>query len=183
MTKIYDLKKARREIARAKRDALRGRKPRMWALVLAIGALGVAAVGAELLPDRPSSTTSGADVYVIDGDTIRLPDGERVRLLGIDAPEMPPRSACEQEAALALDAKARLLSLVRAGELKLYAGKDDRDRYGRLLRRVEANGEDLGQTLVREGLAQHWKGRKATWCGQQPQTDRWQSQSAARARE
>jgi micrococcal nuclease len=39
--------------------------------------------------DRASATLESATVrYVIDGDTLDLSDGRRVRLLGIDAPEM-----------------------------------------------------------------------------------------------
>jgi micrococcal nuclease len=112
----------------------------------------------------PSETVAGAQVYVIDGDTVRLPGGERVRLLGIDAPEMPPRAACEREAALAYQAKARLQGLIRGGDVTLWAGVEDRDRFGRLLRRVEIHGADLGDRLVSEGLAQPWRGRKAVWC-------------------
>lgn len=103
-------------------------------------------------------------VRVIDGDTIRLSNGERVRLLNIDTPEMPPRSQCESERLLALEATARLKSLMRGGDVVLYPGPADRDRYGRLLRRAEINGVDLGEQLIREGLAQRWAGAKARWC-------------------
>ncbi|RAK52624.1 thermonuclease family protein [Phenylobacterium deserti] len=102
---------------------------------------------------------------VVDGDTLLLVGGERVRLLNIDAPEMPARASCEREAALALEAKARLENLAPAGAaVTLRRDGEDRDRYGRLLRRLEVDGEDVGQRLTREGLAQTWRGRKAQWC-------------------
>lgn len=166
MTRIYDLKDARREIAKAKHQMRRGRRPNLWALIPAVAIVGaVAVVGTNLaLPKAEARTIAGRDIYVIDGDTIRLPGGERVRLLGIDAPEMPPRAQCEREAELAYAAKARLLELVRAGDVALHVDGRDRDKYGRQLRRVEVAGEDLGGQLVNEGLAQLWQGRKAQWC-------------------
>lgn len=106
-------------------------------------------------------------IYVVDGDTLRLPSGERVRLVGIDTAEMPPRAACDREVQLALAAKARLQQLVRGAEevsLRRPAGERDRDRYDRLLRDVFVDGHDAGDILVSEGLAQVWRGRKARWC-------------------
>ena len=38
------------------------------------------------------------------------------------------------------------------------------DRYGRLLRTVTRRGQSLGATLVREGLAEEWQGRRGSWC-------------------
>lgn len=106
----------------------------------------------------------GADMRVIDGDTIQLPDGERVRILNIDTPEMPPRARCQREGSLALRARDRTQELLLAGDLSLHASGRNRDRYGRLLRRIEVNGRDLGELLISEGLAQRWAGSKAQWC-------------------
>lgn len=103
--------------------------------------------------------------YVIDGDTFVLAGGERVRILNIDTAELPPRSQCDRETALALAAKARLAELLHGGEVVvLRSGGRDRDRYGRQLRRVVVDGEDVGERLVREGLAQRWRGRRGDWC-------------------
>jgi micrococcal nuclease len=102
---------------------------------------------------------------VIDGDTLALAGGERVRIANIDTAEMPPRSQCEREAQLALKAKSRLSELVRAGgSVTLSRTGRDKDRYGRLLRTVRINGRDVGDQLVQEGLAQRWQGRRASWC-------------------
>ncbi|WP_333586101.1 thermonuclease family protein [Phenylobacterium sp.] len=110
----------------------------------------------------------GARLYVHDGDTVRLLTGERVRLAGIDTPELPPRAACDREVRLALAAKARLLQMVRAADrvtLHRPPGEHrDADRYGRLLRDLQVDGRDAGDILVAEGLAQAWSGRKAQWC-------------------
>jgi endonuclease YncB( thermonuclease family) len=85
-------------------------------------------------------------VDVIDGDTIDLEDGQRVRLIGIDTPE---KGQCNY--ARAAD---RLSSLVAGRPVKLIAGaRTDKDRYGRLLRYVEYQTKDVGLVLIDEGLA------------------------------
>jgi micrococcal nuclease len=108
-----------------------------------------------------------ADFQVIDGDTLRTPEGERIRLIGIDAPELPPRAKCAREAELALAAKDRLTGLIgSAAHIKTSprSGEPDRDRFDRLLRDVSVDGVDAGEILLAEGLAKVWRGRKSVWC-------------------
>jgi endonuclease YncB( thermonuclease family) len=83
---------------------------------------------------------------VTDGDTIVVSGGVRVRLIGIDTPE---RGQCGfHEASDALEA------LIGGRRVVLAAGaRDDSDRYGRLLRYVEADGTDLNLEMVRRGHA------------------------------
>ncbi len=86
---------------------------------------------------------------VSDGDTLRLEDGRRVRLVQVDAPE-PGQECWGTEATRALRA------LVPAGtivELERDPGLDDHDRFGRLLRYVGAGGRNLNLELVRSGAA------------------------------
>lgn len=97
---------------------------------------------------------------VTDGDTIRCGD-ERVRLLGIDTPELfSPR--CPREKQQARAAKDRLAELLRAGTMTL--DRDGADRFGRTLATVRVDGVDVGAVLVREGHAREWTGRRETWC-------------------
>jgi endonuclease YncB( thermonuclease family) len=98
---------------------------------------------------------------VIDGDTIRH-QCERVRIAGIDAPEL--RARCPSERRLALQARDRLAELMREPFVLRGYG---RDRYGRQLRQVirRRDGLDIGQQLVSEGLARTWTGRREGWCG------------------
>lgn len=97
----------------------------------------------------------------LDGDTIRCGE-ERVRLAGIDAPEL--RARCEAERRLAEAATERLTTLLEGG-VSLHATGED--RFGRTLA-VARNreGEDLGAVLVREGLARpyHGRGPRGDWC-------------------
>lgn len=135
----------------------------VFAATVAVGLAWPRLTNVIALTSRPAELAQVS--YVIDGDTLVIAGGERVRLLGIDAPEMPPRASCDREVEMALAAKARLMALLRQAEVvELRRQGEDRDRYGRQLRRVFADGQDLGDALVLEGLAQRWRGRKATWC-------------------
>ena len=96
---------------------------------------------------------------VADGDTFTC-GGERIRIEGIDAPEINGR--CPSERALAIRARQRLSELLR-GQVTLSGNR--RDRYGRALRRVVVNGVDVGEALIEEGYARVWRGRREPWCG------------------
>lgn len=153
----------------------RRQRPDAWRLVVvSVGLFALVLVGGLLWPlelPAPSSWSGAAGpppvkvVRVIDGDTLELAGGDRVRILNIDTAEMPPRSRCGRERELALAAKVRLAELVEHGEIITLAREGrDRDPYGRQLRRVTIDGQDAGDQLIREGLAQPWRGHKADWC-------------------
>jgi endonuclease YncB( thermonuclease family) len=103
---------------------------------------------------------------VVDGDTFWY-RGAKVRLADINAPEVS-EPGCAREADLGRQATGRLLGWLNAGPFTLAPNGDgtgrDRDRYGRLLRTVTRGGESVGDELVREGLAEAWKGRRGNWC-------------------
>ena len=102
----------------------------------------------------PAVATSGVVALVVDGDTlvVRLAGGkrERVRVLGIDSPEMQPRERCAVQAAQA----ARRLALGKSVALIGDRTQATRDRYKRLLAYVTLpGGSDLGSRLVATGYA------------------------------
>jgi micrococcal nuclease len=100
---------------------------------------------------------------VVDGDTFWL-QGEKVRIADINAPETHG-AECLLELTLGDRATLRLIAVLNAGPFELATtGSRDRDRYGRLLRVVTRRGHSLGIALVEEGLAEHWKGRRSSWC-------------------
>jgi len=82
---------------------------------------------------------------VIDGDTVELADGRRVRYLGIDTPELGEPYADE--------ATARNKELVEGKTIELQRGDRDQDEYGRLLRYVYVDGIFVNAELVAEGYA------------------------------
>ncbi|MEZ5782048.1 MAG: thermonuclease family protein [Rhizobiaceae bacterium] len=97
---------------------------------------------------------------VVDGDTFWI-SGEKVRLADIDAPETG--GSCEAERILAARAAGRLARLLSAGPLEI--ARDGKDRFGRTLAVVSVHGKSVGQTLVEEGLARPWTGRRVdNWC-------------------
>ena len=94
--------------------------------------------------------------YVVDGDTVRLQDDRRVRLIGIDAPEMGGRGRTTEP--YAVQAKRRLEALVKANndQVSLRIGELSHDRYGRVLAHLyDRKGTSLEEQLVSEGLAYH----------------------------
>lgn len=98
-------------------------------------------------PPRPEQGPSRTYLvtHVVDGDTVDLADGERVRLVGIDTPEV---GECGYE-----QSSQALARLVLDRQVELVVSDEDRDGYGRLLRYVDVGGVDAGLQLVRDGLA------------------------------
>ena len=89
---------------------------------------------------------------VIDGDTLELADGQKLRLWGIDAPE--GSQSCQRYGRpwrCGDDATAALEALV-AGR-KLTCDAHDRDRYGRIVAVCRVDGRDIGAELVHQGWA------------------------------
>ena len=98
--------------------------------------------------DRPADAAEGAVVDVIDGDTLEVRVGgtrERVRLIGVNAPESGECFADRARDALA--------DLVAGTRVRLEQDVSDRDRYGRILAHVVADGEHVNAALVRGGYA------------------------------
>jgi micrococcal nuclease len=95
---------------------------------------------------KPKSSSVATAFKVIDGDTIELTNGQKVRLLGIDAPE---KGQYYYE-----EAGSRLEQLVRGKEVFLEKDVSNRDNYGRLLRYVYVGSLFVNLEMVREGYAQ-----------------------------
>ena len=112
------------------------------------------AVGYSIGIARPSAATSYEEVVVvrvIDGDTIELDDGRRVRYIGIDTPEtVHPDKDVE---CYGPEATARNRELVEGKTVDLHAGVEESDRNGRLLRYVHVDGRFVNALLVAEGYA------------------------------
>ena len=90
-------------------------------------------------------------VKVIDGDTLVL-DGKRIRLVGIDAPEL--RQVCQRDTRpwpCGKEAKAHLVALIGDATTTCEAGGSD--RYGRLLAVCSSGRLDLNAAMVGAGYA------------------------------
>lgn len=118
--------------------------------------------GAIIRPQRSFSGTVRARVtHVIDGDTMdvdianaagELGRTERVRFIGIDAPELHASDPVQRM--LAKRAMEFLRARVEGATVTLTPGTDARDMYGRLLAYVATeDGDSVQEMLLREGLA------------------------------
>lgn len=116
--------------------------------------------------DLQSSVVLPAEVRVIDGDTLVL-RGETIRVENIDAPEAMPRSRCWAEARLAREATFALeLAVANWAVIPPVITRSGEDQYGRTLARLSSpGGEDVGEELIKAGLAVEWTGRRWDWCG------------------
>ncbi len=89
--------------------------------------------------------------YVVDGDTIEIEGGRRVRYIGIDTPEISGHGTKEEcYGAIARDENS---SLVNGKTVRLVRDVSDKDAYGRLLRYVYVGNEFINDVLVRQGFA------------------------------
>lgn len=99
---------------------------------------------------------------VVDGDTFWM-GGVKIRIVEIDAPETH-EFKCPAEQARGLRTRARLQALLNSGPVTLERKGRDADRNGRKLRIVKVAGRSVGETLIAEGLARRYRGRKEGWC-------------------
>ncbi|MEN3186534.1 MAG: thermonuclease family protein [Atribacterota bacterium] len=90
-------------------------------------------------------------VEVIDGDTIKLASGEKVRYIGVDTPEL--RSSRGKTEYYAEEAYRANRKLVGGKRVTLEFDVQKRDRYGRLLAYVYVDGLMVNEWLVANGYA------------------------------
>lgn len=88
---------------------------------------------------------------VIDGDTIEIDTGERVRLIGIDASELSYEDRPSD--CFSREAKLKLSTLVINKTVQLEKDLTDKDKYERLLRYVWADNLLVNEVLVLDGYA------------------------------
>jgi endonuclease YncB( thermonuclease family) len=110
--------------------------------------------------------------YIFDGDTfaasVRLENdvrvSVRVRILGIDAPEI--HGECESEIAAAFKARDELSKLLPEGSVAELSDIKDDKYLGRIDANVKtADGRDVGAAMLSSGLARKYSGEKRRgWC-------------------
>jgi endonuclease YncB( thermonuclease family) len=91
---------------------------------------------------------------VLDGDTLALVSGQRVRLIGLNAPETHHHQQAEEP--FAELAKAALQELIRNNhsQVSLVFDHTRKDRHARLLAHVfDSNGHNLSEEMIERGLA------------------------------
>jgi micrococcal nuclease len=127
-------------------------------LALLAALVAVAALGGGALLDRGDTGATGGSESarvkrVVDGDTVVLAGGDRLRYIGVDTPEsVKPGTPVQCFAEAASRANERL---VEGEKVRLRFDAERRDRYGRLLAYVyrARDGLFVNAELVRRGYA------------------------------
>ncbi len=112
----------------------------LWGLLL-LSVLGALLLFALIRGGR-GPVLDGHDPFVIDGDTI-VSDQVRIRLHGIDAPELSQAGGAE--------ARTHLIRLIAGGAVRIEP--IGTDKFGRTVARVHARSGDLSRLMVRNGYA------------------------------
>ncbi|MBV7379681.1 thermonuclease family protein [Maritimibacter sp. DP4N28-5] len=99
---------------------------------------------------------------VVDGDTFWF-EGEKVRAMGYDTPE-PMTNLCggSREKQLADLATQRFVELFNTSRITME--RRGRDRYGRTLAIIRADGDLVADILISEGLARRYPDGREFWC-------------------
>lgn len=108
------------------------------------------AVGVCLFTAAPTANAVSNVGSVVDGDTITMSDGEKVRLVQIDTPELGTNEC------FGLQAKNQLIKLLnRSGKavLKSDPNLDEVDRYGRSLKYIFIGNTNINLRMVEIGAA------------------------------
>ncbi len=95
----------------------------------------------------PCGPTHGTIATVLDGDTVELESGERIRYLLVNTPELSSNDCWATEAA---NFNAQL---VAGRDVHLAYDDDCTDPYGRLLAYVTVDGRNVNALLVERGYA------------------------------
>ena len=135
----------------------RYRKLRPWAAGLILVALIAAALLRQWF-DQPAGEAFSFDSAgpyrvqrVVDGDTLVLDDGTRVRLIGVDTPETKhPRKPVER---LGPEAAAFTRRHVEGKLVTLQFDRERRDKYRRVLAYVYREDWFLNEELIRAGFS------------------------------
>ena len=117
--------------------------------VLALAALvlvGSVVTATVIDDDRGSADSRAVVTQVVDGDTVVIDSGKRVRLIGVDTPERDTCGFAAATAAMRRMVEERTVVLVNPDSVQ------DLDTYGRLLRFVDVGGRDAGLAQIRSGL-------------------------------
>lgn len=147
-------------------------KKKMWKIstLTVLGAIAVLInlIAGRTSPAAPASSPASQNSAVpqdnqpvvkrvIDGDTIELENGDKVRYIGIDTPEtLDPRKPVQ---CFGKNASAKNKELVEGKPVWLVKDVSDKDKYGRLLRYVYLGDPDqessvfVNLELVKQGFA------------------------------
>ncbi len=134
-------------------------KPALVRGLAVAGLLGTLAILASVAPEATGPAARTAQVErVVDGDTLLLVGRERVRLIGVDAPEIVHRDRAGERGGQEAKAFADELATGRRVTLSFDAEAGFVDRYGRTLAYVTLpDGTLLNLEMIRAGWAEAYR--------------------------
>jgi micrococcal nuclease len=107
-------------------------------------------------PPQQTSPPTGREavkvVRVVDGDTLLLERGVRVRFLGVNTPEIAHDDQPEEP--LGQEAKEFTRRFIEGKSITLEYDQEREDDYGRTLAYVYADGKMLNEALIDAGLSE-----------------------------
>lgn len=120
---------------------------------LTLSALALLAASVVMACEEPEAgrcgPRTGVVTRIVDGDTVELASGEKVRFLMVDTPETTSGATdCYGQ-----EAKAYTTSLLLDQTVTLEYDVECEDRYGRLLAYVSVSGREINTLLVERGYA------------------------------
>jgi len=133
---------------------LNPRKGAYWRLFLLLANIVSASAQADTTCPATHLDELAQIRYVHDGDTVHLADGQKIRLIGINAPELARDDMPDQ--AFAREARSALIAAITAHGYRvgLIYGADRHDRYKRTLAHLfTPDGDNLQARLLLQGMA------------------------------
>ncbi len=130
------------------------KKGAYWRLFLCLACIFPASAHAETACPARQQVELAQVRYVHDGDTVHLEDGRKVRLIGINTPELAGDDMPDQ--AYAREARELLKAAISShgNRVGLVYGAERHDRYKRTLAHLfTPDGENLQARLLLQGLA------------------------------
>jgi len=116
-----------------------------WTWIILLLTLALSAAGCEPTDDTNGDQNTERVARVVDGDTVELSDGRKVRYLGVNTPERGQPFYQE-----ATDFNAQL---VDGKTVRLEFDTDTIDKYGRTLAHIFVGETHVNMELVRQGYA------------------------------
>ena len=116
------------------------------------GGVFFAAALLALNPEEGATNMQSRGAFASDGDSLRI-NGQRVRLWGIDAPELEQTCTKPDGTEWSCGRVSRDRLAARIKNVTVECSGTRRDQFGRLLAICTVNGRDIGSQMVREGLA------------------------------
>lgn len=98
---------------------------------------------------------------VLTGDSLYL-DGDKVQIAGLDVPAITG-AKCPEERERGIGAVLRLTELLNTGNVT--ESSPYRDFYGRTVRKVFVNGDDVAGKMIAGDFGRRYDGGEQGWCG------------------